>query len=251
MLGGELYHGDCLEIMPRIPRESVDLVLCDLPYGTTASTWDRIIPIDKLWAEYTRILKPRGTVALFCVQPFTSLLVTHGLKGKLHYRYMWVWLKSNKTNIAHAHQQPLRRYEEIAVFGKMTGKYNPQNLIELAEPIIRQPKNGGIYRAGRRISIQKYTGYPANVIEFKTKSSSARYHPSEKPEALLRYLIRTYTDAGDMVLDNTMGSGSTCVAAAIEGRRYIGIERDDKYYDIACARVAEAERQVRIDTEAT
>lgn len=98
---------------------------------------------------------------------------------------------------------------------------------------------------------QKYTDYPANVVEFKTKSSSARYHPNEKPEALLRYLVRTYTDAGDMVLDNTMGSGSTCVAAAIEGRRYIGIERDDKYYDIACARVAEAERQVRIDTEAT
>ena len=127
MLGGELYHGDCLEIMPRIPRESVDLVLCDLPYGTTASTWDRIIPMDKLWAEYTRVLKPRGTVALFCVQPFTSLLVTHGLKGKLHYRYMWVWLKSNKTNCGQAHKQPLRRYEEIAVFGKAAGKYNPQN----------------------------------------------------------------------------------------------------------------------------
>lgn len=251
MLGGELYHGDCLEIMPRIPRESVDLVLCDLPYGTTASTWDKIIPIDKLWAEYTRILKPRGTVALFCVQPFTSLLVTHGLKGKLHYRYMWVWLKNNKTNFAHAHQQPLRRYEEVAIFGKVAGKYNPQGITELATPIIRQPKTMGVYRAGVIATTQKYTGYPTNVVEFKTKSSSARYHPNEKPEALLRYLIRTYTDAGDMVLDNTMGGGSTCVAAAIEGRRYIGIERDDKYYDIACARVAEAERQVRIDTEAT
>lgn len=110
---------------------------------------------------------------------------------------------------------------------------------------------GGVYHAGVNATTQKYTGYPTNVVEFKTISSSARYHPNEKPEALLRYLIRTYTDAGDMVLDNTMGSGSTCVAAAIEGRRYIGIERDDKYYGIACARVAEAERQVRIDTEAT
>ena len=248
MLGGELYHGDCLEIMPRIPRESVDLVLCDLPYGTTASSWDKIIPMDKLWTEYTRVLKPRGTVALFCVQPFTSLLVTHGLKGKLHYRYMWVWLKNNKTNVAHAHQQPLRMYEEIAVFGKMAGKYNPQGLIKLAEPIVRQPKKGGVYRAGRKSSTQKYTGYPTNVVEFKSKNSNTRYHPNEKPEALLRYLIRTYTDAGDMVLDNTMGGGSTCVAAAIEGRRYIGIEKDDKYYDIACAKVTEAERQVRIDT---
>lgn len=248
MLGGELYHGDCLEIMPRIPKESVDLVLCDLPYGTTASSWDKIIPMDKLWAEYTRVLKPRGTVALFCVQPFTSLLVTHGLKGKLHYRYMWVWLKSNKTNFGNAHKQPLRRYEEVAIFGKVAGKYNPQGIAKLAIPIIRQPKREGVYHSGVNATTQKYTGYPTNVVEFKVKSSSARYHPNEKPEALLRYLIRTYTDAGDMVLDNTMGSGSTCVAAAIEGRRYIGIERDDKYYDIACARVAEAERQVRIDT---
>lgn len=251
MLGGELYHGDCLEIMPRIPRESVDLVLCDLPYGTTASTWDEIIPIDKLWAEYTRILKPRGTVALFCVQPFTSLLVTHGLNGKLHYRYMWVWLKSNKTNFGNAHKQPLRRYEEIAVFSKVAGKYNPQNTKNLDEPIIRQPKRAGVYHGGVNATIQTLTNYPTNVLEFKSKGSLARYHPNEKPEELLRYLIRTYTDAEDMVLDNTMGSGSTCVAAAIEGRRYIGIERDDKYYDIDCARVTEAERQVRIDTEAT
>ena len=251
MLGGELYHGDCLEIMPRIPRESVDLVLCDLPYGTTASTWDRIIPIDKLWAEYTRILKPRGTVALFCVQPFTSLLVTHGLKGKLHYRYMWVWLKNNKTNFGQAHKQPLRRYEEIAVFGKCSGKYYPQNTKKLDEPILWQPRTEGVYRGGMNATTQTLTNYPTNVLEFKNKGSSARYHPNEKPEVLLRYLIRTYTDAGDMVLDNTMGSGSTCVAAAIEGRRYIGIEMDDKYYDIACARVTEAERQVRIDTEAT
>lgn len=251
MLGGELYHGGCLEIMPRIPRESVDLVLCDLPYGTTASTWDKIIPIDKLWAEYTRILKPRGTVALFCVQPFTSQLVMHGLKGKLHYRYMWVWLKSNKTNFGAAHIQPLRIYEEIAVFGKCSGKYYPQNTKKLDEPILWQPRTGSVYRKNKSASLQTVTNYPVNALSFKSKNSNTRYHPNEKPEALLRYLIRTYTDAGDMVLDNTMGSGSTCVAAAIEGRRYIGIERDDKYYDIACARVAEAERQVRIDTEAT
>lgn len=248
---GELYRGDCLEIMPRIPNESVNLILCDLPYGTTASAWDKIIPIDKLWAEYARIINPRGTAALFCVQPFTSLLVTHGLKDKLHYRYMWVWLKSNKTNFGNAHKQPLRRYEEIAVFGKTAGKYNPQGITELATPIIRPPKSGGVYHAGVNATIQKYTGYPTNVVEFAVKSSSARYHPNEKPEALLRYLIRTYIDAGEMVLDNTMGSGSTCVAAALENRRYIGIERDNKYYDITCARVAEAERRARIDTKAT
>lgn len=167
MLGGELYRGDCLEIMPRIPKESVDLVLCDLPYGTTASSWDKIIPMDKLWAEYTRILKPRGTVALFCVQPFTSLLVTHGLKGKLHYRYMWVWLKNNKTNFGNAHKQPLRQYEEIAVFGKVAGKYNPQNTKKLDEPIIRQPKPAGVYHGGVNATIQTLTNYPANVLEFK------------------------------------------------------------------------------------
>ena len=121
---------------------------------------------------------------------------------------------------------------------------------KLDEPILWQPRTGSVYRKNKSASLQTLTNYPTNVVEFKNKGSSARYHPNEKPEALLRYLIRTYTDAGDMVLDNTMGSGSTCVAA-IEGRRYIGIELDDKYYDIACARVTEAERQVRIDTEAT
>lgn len=169
MLGGELYHGDCLEIMPRIPRESVDLVLCDLPYGTTASTWDKIIPIDKLWAEYTRILKPRGTVALFCVQPFTSQLVMHGLKGKLHYRYMWVWLKSNKTNFGAAHIQPLRIYEEIAVFGKCSGKYYPQNTKKLDEPILWQPRTGSVYRKNKSASLQTVTNYPVNALSFKSK----------------------------------------------------------------------------------
>lgn len=134
------------------------------------------------------------------------------------------------------------------MFSKVASKYNPQNTKKLDEPIIRQPRPEGVYHGGVNATIQTLTNYPTNVLEFKNKGTSARYHPNEKPVELLRYMIRTYTDAEDMVLDNTMGSGSTCVAAAIEGRRYIGIERDDKYYDIACARVAEAERQVRIDT---
>ena len=251
MIDGGLYLGDCLEIMPLIADESIDLILCDLPYGTTASAWDTVIPIAPLWDEYRRILKPRGTVALFCVQPFTSQLVLHGLRDRLRYRYMWVWIKNNKTNFGNAHKQPLRRYEEIAVFGKCAGKYNPQGLIKLEMPIIRQPKPCGVYRAGVNATLQKYTGYPDNVIECKSKLSFARYHPNEKPEELLRYLIRTYTDAGDMVLDNTMGSGSTCVSAVLEGRRYIGIERDERYYNTACARVAEAERQAANDAETT
>ena len=251
MIDGGLYLGDCLEIMPLIADESIDLILCDLPYGTTASAWDTVIPIAPLWDEYRRILKPRGTIALFCVQPFTSQLVLHGLRDRLHYRYMWVWIKNIAGNHGNAHKMPLRAYEEIAIFGKTTGKYNPQGLKKLDVPILHKPKPKGVYRSGSHPAMQHYTGYPRNVLKYDVKNGTHRHHPNEKPEELLRYLIRTYTDAGDMVLDNTMGSGSTCVAAVLEGRSYIGIERDERYYNTACARVAEAERQAANDAETT
>lgn len=238
-----LYCGDTIEVMRTLPDASVDLILCDLPYGTTAQAWDKCIDMGALWTEYARILAQRGTIALFCAQPFTSELVKHGKAGGVKWRYMWVWLKNTATGAGNAHNQPMRRYEEIAVFGRGAGKYNPQGLRKLDKPRINVPHAAGVYRKAAKTTVQEYEGYPGNVLYYDTVARSKRAHPNEKPVELLRYLVRTYTDAGDVVLDNTMGSGSTCVAAALEGRRYIGIERDARYYEIACARVQAAKEE--------
>ena len=201
----ELWLGDCLELMKDIPDKSVDMILADLPYGQTAPQWDKIIDMDKLWKEYKRIRKNKSTIALFSAQPFTTKLISSN--GK-EYRYCWYWLKNQGTNFFHAKKMPIRRIEEIVIFGK--GKYYPQIT------------DGHI---------------PTNVLEFKCVDNYSRRHSSEKPVALLEYLVKTYTETLDIVLDNTMGSGSTGVACKNLGRRFIGIEKDKKYFDIAVERI--------------
>ena len=326
----KLYNGDCLEIMKNLPDNSVDMILCDLPYGTTDCGWDSIIPYDELWAQYRRIIQPNGSILLFSAQPFTTKLIANNLAN---YKYTWYWLKNNVTGFAFAKCQPMRRLEEINVFRfdlsqdnkgyfpkcreylqsekKKCGKtlkelqkilgstmtshyftngqqfslptaeayeklqttdyfkmpyeelkalyesegagitrksftYNPQGLRLLDKPIKknRYERKDGVY-IGDTLSnayTQKYTGYPSNVLKFDNDAQNGinRLHPTQKPINLLEYLVKTYTNGGEVVLDNCMGSGSTGVACMNTGRKFIGIELDRKYYEIARERINDA-----------
>ena len=240
---------DCLEVMKLIPDASVDMVLCDLPYGTTACKWDSIIPFDALWAEYRRVTKPNAAIVLTASQPFTTALGASNL-GWL--KYNWYWLKSRPTGFANAKKQPLRCVEDVVVFYDKPPTYNPQGLIRVdkvcknsascggdtvREDVAASSGRGSMRTAGKEY-VQEFTNYPRQVLEFPHDSGAQ--HPTQKPVALMEYLIRTYTNEGDVVLDNTMGSGTTGVACANTGRKFIGIEREPKYYEIAKARIAEA-----------
>lgn len=322
----KLYQGDCLDILPEIPSRSVDLVLCDLPYGTTDCKWDIVLPMDRLWAEYRRILKANGVAALFAAQPFTTELISSNRPG---FRYCWYWIKNQTTGFAFAKYQPLRKVEDIAIFvcnvpgkdntnhhkalraymqaelketgqtragiNKLLGNtmashyftngsqftippkdqweklqaetgrfsrpwedvreeyakdlghratgpaqvYNPQGLQAIANPKPKKRKAikpGSIYDFGAlaREYTPKYTNYPANVLRFNTERG---LHPTQKPVPLLEYLVKTYTNEGNTVLDNCMGSGSTGVACVRNGRRFIGIEKDPAFYQVAADRI--------------
>lgn len=323
----QLLKGDCLEIMPDIPENSVDLILCDLPYGTTDCAWDSVIPFAPLWKQYNRIIKPKGVIALFGDFPFSAALIESNIHN---FRHAWYWRKNNATGALCAKVQPMKVIEHILIFappsasrdnaGKykglreymfserdktgLTGKqirellgnfmashyfthgrqfsipterdyiklqstghfqrpyseivaewkaetggrnsgetftYNPQGLVKLDKPIINRAgkHSGQIYSGAKSDSIQEYTGYPKNVLEFPGVGFGAekRLHPTQKPVALLEYLIKTYTNAGNVVLDNCMGSGSTGIACMNTGREFIGIERDGHYFDIARERL--------------
>ena len=332
----KLYHGDCLAILPEIPSRSVDMVLCDLPYGTTDCKWDIALPMGKLWAEYKRILKTNGVAALFAAQPFTTELISSNRPG---FRYCWYWVKNTATGFAFAKYQPLRKVEDIAIFicnvpgkdntdyhkalraymlaelkesgqtragiNKLLGNsmashyftngsqfsippkdqweklqaetgrflrpwdevreeykkdlggpgggpatYNPQGLQIITNP---KPKRR---KGNRKDSIYdfeylakeytpKYTNWPQNVLNFRTERG---LHPTQKPVPLLEYLVKTYTNEGNTVLDNCMGSGSTGVACVRNGRKFIGIEKDPAYYQIAADRI-EKERLDRLATQ--
>ena len=235
----KLHHGDCLEIMQTIPDNSVDMVLCDLPYGITACKWDSIIPFAPLWEQYERITKERAAVVLFAAQPFTTSLINSNRK---HFRYCWYWKKNNKTGATFAKVQPMRCIEDIAVFYKKAPTYNPQGLVKLETEKINKPTINSLYdRANSSPSIQKYTGYPHHLLEFTNDAMGAkRLHPTQKPVKLLEYLIKTYTQEGETVLDNCMGSGSTGVACMNTGRRFIGIEKDPTFYEVAVNRIGQA-----------
>ena len=244
-----LYNDDCLVAMQSIKDKSVDLILCDLPYGTTNCAWDIIIPFDKLWKQYNRILKDNGTVVLFGAEPFTSLVVTSQLDK---YKYSWVWIKNRATGHMHSKVKPMKRHEDICVFSNGTldnrGKasnivrYNPQGILKTS---------GGTYRVrkdnftdtvfGERENYHstpvEYTNYPDDILNFDIEMREYRYHPTQKPVKLLEYLIKTYTDEGDLVLDNCMGAGSTGVACKNTDRNFIGIEKDTKYFRIAEQRI--------------
>ena len=230
----KLLNGDCLELMKDIPDKSVDMILCDLPYGTTDNKWDNVIPMEPLWEQYKRIIKDNGAIVLFSQMPFSANLIVSNPKM---FRYEWIWEKNCPTGFLNAKKMPLRKHENILVFYKHLPTYNPQGLVELDEPIQGEAfdsKNGKNYGVANKSFITTHKNYPTDIITF---SKDAGYHPTQKPVALLEYLIKTYTNEGDLVLDNCMGSGSTGVACKNTGRDFIGIELEEKYYKIACERI--------------
>ena len=242
----QLLHGDCLELMKGIPDESVDMILCDLPYGTTACKWDVIIPFEPLWFEYNRIIKVNGAIVLFSNEPFTSKLIVSNLKG---FKYRWDWNKKIPSGMGYAKYRPMQQTEDICVFSRNGDKtiYYPQ-MIKRDKPI----KSGGntiqtdVYYgfkcmgAGKEYKKTYKYKFPITLIEFD-KIRKGAFHPTQKPVPLLEYLIRTYTNEGETVLDNCMGSGSTGVACIQTGRDFIGIELDDNYFEIAQKRIYEAQ----------
>lgn len=218
---------------------SVDMVLCDLPYGTTACKWDTIIPFEPLWAQYRRVVKANGAIVLFSAQPFTTALIHSNLK---QYRYNWYWRKNNATGGIFCKYQPMRCIEDICVFYRRMPTYNPQGLTALERPIVNKPVRSQTTREKKTSSVQRFTGYPKHLLEFPgvNVSSQKRVHPTQKPVDLLAYLIKTYTGPGDVVLDNCMGSGSTGVACVNTGRRFIGMEMDGEYFNVARQRIDDA-----------
>lgn len=235
----KLLNGDCLKLMQEIPDGAIDLVLCDLPYGTTNCRWDNVLPFDLLWTEYSRVLKPNGAAVLFAAQPFTTQLIASNRKA---FRYCWYWIKNKPTGFTFAKHQPMREVEDICVFYRKAPTYNPQGLQVVEHPKTRQkrkPKGESVYKASTLLKeyTPRFKNYPKNVLKFK---SEVGHHPTQKPVPLLEYLVRTYTNEGDTVLDNCMGSGSTGVAVKrVSGRHFIGIEQDPHYFEIAQKRIQE------------
>ena len=240
----ELYHGDCLELMKSIPDGSVDMVLCDPPYGTTACKWDSVIPFDKMWELLNRIIKDNGAIVLFGSEPFSSALRMSNLKM---YKYDWIWRKPRGTGHLNAKKQPLRDVENISVFYKKQCVYNPQ--FSEGEPYsalkggkTSRVSESGITTYGKFMNGAKYRNdndgfrYPKQVIEFGVVERGT-VHPTQKPVELLEYLIKTYTNENETVLDFTMGSGSTGVACKNLNRNFIGIELNKEYFEIAVERL--------------
>lgn len=226
----ELWHGDCLELMKNIPDKSVDMILCDPPYGTTACKWDSVIPFEPMWEQINRVIKPNGAVVLFGSEPFSSALRMSNIKN---YKYDWVWKKGNsKTGHLNAKRRPLFNLENISIFNSSI--YYPQGLKPFNK-ITRRGSNGDCYSKSGTENFQEWTNYPVQLLDYEKDAHSI--HPTQKPVALLEYLIRTYTLEGETVLDFTMGSGSTGVACVNTNRKFIGIELDDKYFEIAKKRI--------------
>jgi site-specific DNA-methyltransferase (adenine-specific)/modification methylase len=223
-----IIEGDCLEVMKNIPNKSIDMILCDLPYGTTQNKWDSVIPLDKLWVEYKRIIKDNGAIVLTSQGIFTAKLI---LSNEDWFKYKITWVKSKSTNFLNAKKQPLRKHEDICVFYKKQPKYNPQ--MSVGEPYdkgIRKNQLTGSY-GDFNPTLVKSEGerYPTDVVYFKTAESEGKvYHSTQKPIELGRYLIKTFSKEGDIVLDNTCGSGSFVVAAILEKRQFIGIEKNEE-----------------------
>jgi site-specific DNA-methyltransferase (adenine-specific) len=236
----QLLEGDCRERMSEIPDGSIDMVLCDLPYGITACKWDTVISFELLWAHYRRVCKKNAAIVLTASQPFTSALVMSNLSN---FKYQWTWDKANSAGFLNAKKQPLRQTEDICVFYRGQCTYNPQMEVR-GNPRVKGgynkscgSDNYGDYHDVKSVSNEYY---PTNLLRISNANRAEKTHPTQKPVALMEYLIRTYTNEGELVLDNTMGSGTTGVACMNMGRRFIGIEQDDKYFEIAKNRVEEA-----------
>ena len=237
-----LMQGDCLERMKEIPSGSVDMILADPPYGTTACKWDSIIPLEPMWEQLKRIIKPNGAIVMTASQPFTTTLIASNMKM---FKYCWVWDKKKPGGIGFAKYQPLRVTEDVTVFSDGSNNYYPimvdRDAIKKSRNYKRSEMNNASLASQCTDTI--YTKkYPKNLLEFSNANQRGKVHPTQKPVALMEYLIKTYTNEGDTVLDFTMGSGSTGVAAVNTGRRFIGIELDDGYFKIAQDRIEQAQR---------
>jgi site-specific DNA-methyltransferase (adenine-specific) len=242
-----IYNMDCLEGMKLMADASVDMILCDLPYGTTACAWDSVIPLEPLWEQYRRIIKLNGAIVLTASQPFTTKLIASNMEM---FKYCWVWVKSRSTDFVNAKNKPMRRHEDICVFSNGTTAngslrrmpYFPQGLVYKPSHQYRptpKMKNGGV--VGERPSHvrgydREWENYPTSVIEIPNPNNDT-WHPTQKPIPLFEYLIRTYTNPGELVLDNCMGSGTTAIAAMNADRQYIGFELDPDYYTKATERI--------------
>lgn len=250
----QLFHGDCLELMKDIPDGSIDMILCDLPYGTTNCKWDSVIPFEPMWEQYNRIIKDNGAIALFGTQPFTAELVHSNIKN---FKHSWVWHKKNAGNILVAKYQPLKTTEEICVFstgGKVVYYpiFSEGHKDRMKEKPTKKKSDlfgaikSGYFKHGK--NKEGHQRYPKHLIEFSNANHKGKLHPTQKPVALLEYLVKTYTNVGDTVLDNCMGSGSTGVACVNTGRRFIGMELDENYFNIAKERI-EHQQEVFAYTE--
>ena len=242
----ELWQGDCLELMKDIPDKSVDCIITDLPYGTTQCKWDTIIPFEPLWKQYNRIIKDNGAIVLFGTEPFSSHLRLSNLKN---YKYDWIWDKVKGTGFLNAKRQPMRNHELISVFYKKQCTYNPQKTYghkmkksyrskDLQTDVYGEMKNDYTYESTER--------YPRSIQVFSTDTQNSSLHPTQKPVALIEYLIKTYTNDGELVFDSCMGSGTTGVACINTNRRFIGIELDNNYFEIAKNRISEVEQEHKI-----
>jgi DNA modification methylase len=236
----KLLYGDCLELMKSIPNKSIDMILCDLPYGTTACKWDVIIPFEPLWKEYKRIIKDRGCIALFGSEPFSSHLRMSNIKN---YKYDWIWNKKKGGNPLLSKLQPIKITEIISIFNSKI--YYP--IMTKRDKQKSRGKNKGTISdtTNNAFIMDKiyYEKYPKNIIEFSNANQNNKQHPTQKPVSLLEYLIKTYTLENEIVLDNTMGSGSTGVACVNTNRNFIGIEKDETYFKIAEKRIDEAQEK--------
>lgn len=231
---GEMWLGDCLDLMADIPDGSIDMILCDLPYGTTRNKWDALIPFEPLWTHYWRVAKPNAAIVLSAQCPFDKML---GASQIRYLKYEWLWLKPNGTGFLNAKKAPLKNAENVLVFYKSPPTYNPQMRTGFKPYRSRQGVRSSNYGKMNPDNISESNGerYPLQTIEFNQERGA---HPTQKPVALFDYLIRTYTTEGQIVLDNCSGSGTTAVAAHQTGRRYVCIEQDVDYYLASCERVA-------------
>lgn len=239
MIPNNIYWGHCLQLMKKIPDKSINLILCDPPFGVTASGWDKILNFEKMWEQYNRIISVKGTIALFSAQPFTTKLISSNEKD---FRYCWYWIKNQGTNFFHAKRMPIRKIEEICIFKK--GNYYPQ--ITDGHPPTQSAKGCSSGKTYHGEKIRNYEGgsttrFPTNILEFKCVDNYSRIHPQEKPVALLEYLIKTYSNELDIVLDNCAGSGSVGIACLNTNRQFILIEKDKDIFEKAKIRITNHE----------
>lgn len=236
----EIFCGDCLQLMPQLKSGIFDMILCDLPYGTTQNKWDAVIPFDKLWNEYKRLIKSNGVIALTASQPFSSALV---MSNPSMFRHEWIWLKNRGSNFANTIREPFKEHEQVLIFSNGKWTYNKQ---------MQERTGGGLDRVNYDFNCRTETTNYGAIGKPKEKQGELRVpsswqkfntevglHPTQKPIALFEYLIKTYTNDGELILDNCMGSGTTCLAAKRTGRNYIGIEKEERYFKIANNRLNE------------